>query len=133
MIPAYHQVQLPVDLASDEEFPCHVGLFEPKSDFAEDHGGLMVAHSVSPTYNGKTTIQLINPTPIPVTLYSREKIGKLSLLQEADKVRLVEPSLDKQPTVGSEGTIRKAIDEMVGKVQGQTVREHSKFRRLLQM
>ena len=93
VISAHHGVQLPVDLASDEEFPGHVGLFEPKSDFVEDHGGLVVAHSVSPTYNGKTTIQLINPTPVPVTLYSHEKIGKLSLLQEADTVRLVEPSL----------------------------------------
>ena len=37
VIPAYHQVQLPVDLASDEDFPGHVGLFEPKTDFAEDH------------------------------------------------------------------------------------------------
>ena len=61
----------------------------------------MVAHSVSPTYGGKTTIQLINPTPVPVTLYSQEKIGKLSFLQEADTVRLVESSLDKKPTVRS--------------------------------
>ena len=53
VIPAYHQVQLPVDLASDEDFPGHVGLFEPKTDFAEDHGGVMVAHSVSPTYGGE--------------------------------------------------------------------------------
>ena len=76
-------------IKSDEDFPGHVGLFEPKTDFAEDHGGVMVAHSVSPTYGGKTTIQLINPTPVPVTLYSQEKIGKLSFLQEADTVRLV--------------------------------------------
>ena len=38
----------------------------------------MGAHSVSPIYGGKTTVQLINPTPVPVTLYSQEKIGKLS-------------------------------------------------------
>ena len=126
VIPAYHQVQLPVDLASDEDFPGHVGLFEPKTDFAEDHGGVMVAHSVSPTYGGKTTIQLINPTPIPVTLYSQEKIGKLSFLQEADTVRLVEPSLDKKPTVRSEEAIRKTIDDMASKVQGLTVGEHTK-------
>ena len=61
----------------------------------------MVAHSVSHTY-GKTTVQLINPTPVPVTLYSHEKIGKLSLLQEADTVQLVEPSLDEKPTARSE-------------------------------
>ena len=47
MISAYHQVQLPVDLSSDEEFPSHVGLFEPKADFAEDHCGFMVAPCVS--------------------------------------------------------------------------------------
>eukprot|EP00731_Ephydatia_muelleri_P033154 Em0025g110a len=131
VIPAYHQVQLPVDLASDEDFPGHVGLFEPKTDFAEDHGGVMVAHSVSPTYGGKTTIQLINPTPVPVTRYSQEKIGKLSFLQEADTVRLVEPSLDKKPKVRSEEAIRKTIDEMASKVQGLTVGEHTKFRSLL--
>ena len=62
-----------------EDFPGHVGLFEPKTDFAEDLGGVMVAHSVSPTYGGKTTIhvQLINPTPVPVTLYTQEKIAFL--------------------------------------------------------
>ena len=128
VIPAYHQVQLPVDLASDEDFPGHVGLFEPKTDFAEDHGGVMV---VSPTYGGKTTIQLINPTPIPVTLYSQEKIGKLSFLQEEDTVRLVEPSLDKKPTVRSEEAIRKTIDDMVSRVQGLTVGENTKFKSLL--
>ena len=37
-----------------EEFLGYLGLFEPKSDFAEDHGGHMVAHSVSPAYKGKT-------------------------------------------------------------------------------
>ena len=131
VIPAYHQVQLPVDLALDEDFPGHVGLFEPKTDFAEDHGGVMVAHSVSPTYGGKTTIQLINPTPVPVTLYSQEKIGKLSFLQEADTVRLVEPSLDKKPTVRSEEAIRKTIDDMASKVQGLTVGENTKFKSLL--
>ena len=53
------------------------------------------------------TIHLINPTPILVTLYSQEKIGKLSFLQEADTVILVEPSLDKKPTGGcSEKAIR---------------------------
>ena len=50
VVPASNQVQLPVDLASDEDFLGHV---EPKTDFAEDHEGLMVAHSVSPTYGGK--------------------------------------------------------------------------------
>ena len=44
----HHQVQLPVDLALEEEFPGHLGLFEPKSDFAKVHSGLMVAHSLSP-------------------------------------------------------------------------------------
>eukprot|EP00731_Ephydatia_muelleri_P023225 Em0015g808a len=100
-------------------------------NFAKDHGGVMVAHSVSPTYGGKTTIQLINPTPVPVTLYSQEKIGKLSFLQEADTVRLVEPSLDKKPKVRSEEAIRKTIDEMASKVQGLTGGEHTKFRSLL--
>ena len=87
----------------------------------------MVAHSVSPTYGGKTTIQLINPTPVPVTLYSQEKIGKLTFLQEADTVRLVESSLDKKPTVRSE----EAIHDMASKVQGLTVGEYTKFRSLL--
>ena len=66
-----------------------------------------------------------------MTLYSQEKIGKLSFLQEADTVRLVEPSLDKKPTVRSEELIRKTIDDMASKVQGLTVGEHTKFRSLL--
>ena len=66
-----------------------------------------------------------------MTLYSQEKIGKLSFLQEADTVRLVEPSLDKKPKVRSEEAIRKTIDEMASKVQGLTVGEHTKFRSLL--
>ena len=91
----------------------------------------MVAHSVSATYGGKTTIQLINPTPVPMTLYSQEKIGKLSFLQEVDTVRLVEPSLDKKPTVRSEEAIRKTIDDMASNVQGLIVGENTKFKSLL--
>ena len=46
-------------------------------------------------------------------------------------MRLVEPSLDKKPTVRSEEAIRKTIDEMASKVQGLTVGENTKFKSLL--
>ena len=50
-------------------------------------------------------VQLINPTPVPVTRYSHEKISKLSLLHEADMLWQAEPLLDKKPSVHSEGTL----------------------------
>ena len=84
VIPAFHQVQLPVDLelAQVKRVSDCIGLFEPKPEFPDKHGGLLVAHSVSPTHNGQTTVQLLNPTAVPVTLYGKETIGELSWLGE---------------------------------------------------
>ena len=133
VIPAFHQVQLPVDLelAQDNRVPDCIGLFEPKPEFPDKHGGLLVAHSVSPTHNGQTTVQLLNPTAVPVTLYGKETIGELSWLGESNMVGLVEPSLDKKPAVRSENAICKAIEEILKKVQGITVSEREELRALL--
>ncbi|KAL5499954.1 hypothetical protein EMCRGX_G011429 [Ephydatia muelleri] len=68
VIPAFHQVQLPVDLELQKGVPDCIGLFEPKLEFPDKHCGLIVAHSVSPTHSGKTTVA------IPVTLYGKETI-----------------------------------------------------------
>ena len=131
VIPAYHQVQLPVNLAQGEDFPAQAGLFEPKPEFDEDHGSLLVTHSVSPVKNGQTTIRLLNPTSVSATVYSQEKIGKLSLLQEAEFVHRVEPALDKVPAARSKAAIGKAIDAMLLKVQGLTVKECVRLEKLL--
>ena len=133
VIPAFHQVQLPVnlELAQDKRVSNCIGLFEPKPEFPDKHGGLLVAHSVSPTHNGQTTVQLLNPTAVPVTLYGKETIGELSWLGKSNMVGLVEPSLDKKPAVQSEEAICKAIDEILKKVQGIMVRERKGLRALL--
>ena len=42
VIPAFHQVQLPVDLelAQEKRVPDSIGFFEPKPEFPDKHGGL---------------------------------------------------------------------------------------------
>ena len=89
--------------------PDCIGLFEPKPEFPDKHGGLLVAHSVSPTHSGKTTVQLLNPTAVLVTLYGKETLGELSWLRESNMLGLVEPSRDKKPAVRSEEAICKVI------------------------
>ena len=131
VIPAFHQVQLPVDLELEKRVPDCIGLFEPKPEFPDKHDGLLVAHSVSPTHSGKTTVQLLNPTAVPITLYGKETIGELSWLRESKVVGLVEPSLDKKPAVRSEEAICKAIEDIMKKVQGLTVSEREGLRALL--
>ena len=124
VIPAFHQVQLPVDLELEKGVPDCIGLFEPKPEFPDKHGGLLVAHSVSLTHSGRTTVvQLLNPTAVPVTLYGKETLGELSWLRESNMVGLVEPSRDKKPAVRSEEAIGKAIEDIMKKVQGLTVSE----------
>ena len=107
------------------------GFFEPKPEFPDKHGGLLLAHSVSPTRSGKTTVQLLNPTAVPVTLYGKEKIGELSGLRDMNMVGLVEPSLDRKPAVRSKEAIGKAIEGILKKVQGLTVSELEGLRALL--
>ena len=114
VIPAFHQVQLPVDLelVQEKRVPDSIGFFEPKPEFPDKRGGLLLAHSVSPTRSGKTTVQLLNPTAVPVTLYGKEKIGELSGMRDMNMVGLVEPSLDRKPAVRSKDSeaIGKAIE-----------------------
>ena len=110
-------------------FTCHVMVHvstvipEPKPEFPHKHTGLLLAHSVSPTRSGKTTVQLLNPTAVPVTLYGKEKIGELSGLRDTNMVGLVEPSLDRKPAVRSKEAICKAIEGILKKVQDLTVNE----------
>ncbi|KAL5473628.1 hypothetical protein EMCRGX_G028132 [Ephydatia muelleri] len=118
---------------SPEEGPqaAVVCLFEPKPEFPDKHGGLLVAHSVSLTHSGKTTVQLLNPTAVLVTLYGKETLGELSWLRELKMVGLVEPSLDKKPAVRSEEAICKVIEDIMKKVQDLTVSEREGLRALL--
>ena len=135
VIPAFHQVHLSVHLDANAEegaFNSGCGLFEPKPEFPDRHGGLLAAHSVSPILSGKNaTIQLLNLSAVPVTVYADEKVGKMFPLQDADFVNLVEPSLDRKPVVRSQEAINKSVEQFLCNVHGLTVSEKNQLTDLL--
>lgn len=54
---------------------------EPEGAFVEQHG-LVVAHSLARSDEGKTVVQLLNPSPVPVTVQKSTRVGVLRSLAE---------------------------------------------------
>ena len=49
--------------------------------FIERHG-LVVSHSLSRSIDNKTLVQVLNPSPAPVTIHKNERIGLLRPLAD---------------------------------------------------
>ena len=56
-------------------------ILEPERAFVEQHG-LVVAHSLARSVEGKTVAQLLNPSPVPVTVQRSTRVGVLRPLVE---------------------------------------------------
>ena len=65
VVPSFCEMQLPASTSKEESAPGDV-ILEPEVAFMEQHG-LVVAHSIARDVRGKTLIQLLNPSPVPVT------------------------------------------------------------------
>ena len=109
-------------------------MLEPEAAFMEHHG-LVVAHSLTQSTNGRTLIQLlkINPSPAPVTVQQNEKVGSLRPLTDiCVDVCAVGKSGD---GVQFSGTRKKATDEAVQQllsdVQGLNPSEMKQLESLL--
>ena len=95
VIPPYHEVRVQVQLEDENTNGDYVGLFQSETEMSTHHG-LLFACSVSPVHNGKAVVQLVNPSSVPATLHSQEKVGQMSsLMEELDGVNMVEPALCK--------------------------------------
>ena len=80
VVPAYCQMQLSATTPKGESAPGDVVL-EPEIAFVEQYG-LVVAHSLARNVEGKTLVQLLNPSPLPVTVQKSTKVGVLRPLAE---------------------------------------------------
>ena len=67
VVPAYCQMQLPASASKEGSVPGDI-ILEPEVAFVEWHG-LVVAHSLTRNVEEKTVVQLLNPSPVPVTEY----------------------------------------------------------------
>ena len=130
VIPPYHEVRLQVQLEDENTNEDYVGLIQPKTEMSTHHG-LLFACSVSPVHNGKAVVQLVNPSSVPATLHSQEKVGQVSPLEELDGVNMVEPALDANPPSRSPKVVGKAVEELMGDVSGLSREEHAKLKRIL--
>ena len=62
--------------------PGRDAILEPEQEFIERHG-LVVAHSLARNVDGRILVQLLNPSPAPVTVRKSEKVGLLQSLEDA--------------------------------------------------
>ena len=108
----YHEVRLQVQLEGENADGDYVGLFQPKTEMSTHHG-LLFACSVSPVHEGMAVVQLVNPSSVPAILHSRERICRVSLLEELDGVNMVERALDPKPPSRSPEAFGKAVDELM--------------------
>ena len=117
VIPPYHELRLQVQLEDENTNGDYVGLFQPKTEMST-HYGLLFACYVSPVHNGKAVVQLVNPSSVPATLHSQEKVGQMSPLEELDGVNMVEPALDANPPSRSPKFVGKSVEEPMGDISG---------------
>ncbi|CAH3157892.1 unnamed protein product, partial [Porites lobata] len=73
-----HSVLVAADVTQD----CLLGLVEPSPSFAKQHD-LLLARVVAHPKNNTVPIRLVNPSPMPVTLYKNTSVGTLSELEES--------------------------------------------------
>ncbi|KAL5501944.1 hypothetical protein EMCRGX_G008627 [Ephydatia muelleri] len=78
-----------------------------------------------PVHNGKAVVQLVNPSYVPATLHSQEKVGQMSPLEELD-----EPALDANPPSRSTKVVGKAVEELMGDISGLSREEHARLKNL---
>ena len=117
VIPPYHELRLQVQLEDENTNGDYVGLFQPKTEMSTHYGLLFVCY-VSPVHNGKAVVQLVNPSSVPATLHSQEKVGQMSPLEELDGVNMVEPALDANPPSRSPKVVGKSVEEPMGDISG---------------
>ena len=84
VVPAQCQMQLSATVSrakGTETDELGDAILEPEMSFIERHG-LVVAHSLSRSVNSKTLVQVLNPSPAPVTIHRNERIGLLRSLAD---------------------------------------------------
>ena len=84
IVPAHSQMQLSAAVSGVKGTGTNEmgdALLEPEMSFVERHG-LVVAHSLSRSIDSKTIVQVMNPSPAPVTVYKNEKVGLLRPLAD---------------------------------------------------
>ena len=86
---------------------------------------------MSPVHNGKAVVQHVNPSSVPATFHSQEKVGQMSPLEELDGVNMVEPALDTNSPSRSPKVVGKAVEELTGDISGLSREEHAKLKRIL--
>ena len=74
----------------------------------EQHG-LVVAHSIARDVPGKTLVQLLNPSPVPVTVQKSTKVGVLHPLVEV----CVDVCAAEKASIGAPHSSRKSINEVI--------------------
>ena len=109
VVPAYCQMQLPASASKEGSVTGDV-ILEPEVAFVEQHG-LVVAHSLARNVEGKTVVQLLNPSPAPVTVQKSTRVGVLRPLTEA----CVDVCVAKEAIgdVPDNATRRKTTDDVV--------------------
>ena len=58
-------------------------MLEPYSEFMERHG-LLVAHCFVSTKSTNVPVRVLNPSPVPVTIYQSERVGQLQPVDAGD-------------------------------------------------
>ena len=115
---------------------------EPEMSFVERHG-LVVAHSLSRNIDSKTIVQVMNPSPAPVTVYKNEKVGLSRPLADvcADVCAVVNDSgknlernrkdTEAKTEAKTEAT-EKAIQQLLSDVQDVAQQEKRQLKLLLE-
>ena len=108
-------------------------ILEPEAKFMECHG-LLVAHSLARGDQQKVLIQLLNPSPAPVTVRKNEKVGTLRpLMKHSENVCTVgrqhEPYCPKPED--RKTSVEKAIKQWLLQVEGVDDQEKEKLESLL--
>ena len=82
VVPGRHEIVLHAKVKGAGCGDGLLGLVEPSPSFAKQHD-LLLARVVAHPKNNTVPIRLVNPSPMPVTLYKNTSVGTLSELEES--------------------------------------------------
>ena len=113
----FHQL-LPVQLdlpreQSSSTSSCK-GLLEPRTQFLERHDGILVAHSLSSVTDGQTVVDVLNLSPIPVTIHRNEKVASFQPMHEV----CVATEMDNDFATSSQVDSEQLVSSLLSNVEG---------------
>lgn len=141
VVPAQCQMQLSATVSranGAETDELGDAILEPEMAFVERHG-LVVAHSLSRSVDSKTLVQVLNPSPAPVTIHKNERIGLLRPLADVcvDICAAVNDpgdnlEVNQQAAKDNKRATEKAIQQLLADAQDVGQHEKQQLRSLLE-